>query len=164
MYKNTQYNCVNNISSNKSELMDVKERAKKFKEAWKTQDIVSFYLSTHEYRYAVLGWCSYLVRPNVAPFSELKHGDKFKICGETETDYYVCRVDDVAVFEDVSEAVNEHNYRMVYPDGTVMTLDRVRYLISMQVYNNRYRQHIKKYGNPPKVMVLKYSLYCDPKM
>jgi hypothetical protein len=135
---------------------------KKFREVWKTQDVVSFYLSALEYRHAVLGWCSYIIRPNVEPFSKLKHSDKFKIIGEN-SEYYICRVDDIKVYEDVSEAVNESNYRSVFPDGSLMSIDRVRFMVSIQVYNNRYKQHIKKYGLPPKVAVIKFSLYNDPK-
>lgn len=140
---------------------DVRKGVKKLREVWKTQSEVNFYLSAVEYRYAVLGWCSYLIRPHVEPFSRLKHGDKFVIKGEEGE--YICRVDDVSVFEDVTEAVTESNYRVVWPDATLLSLDRVRFLASTQVYNNRYRQHIKKYGLPPKVILLRYSLYKDPK-
>lgn len=140
---------------------DVRKRARKLREIWKDQEIVNFYLSAFEYRYAILGWCSYLIRPNVEPFSKLKHGDKFVIKGEEGE--YICRVDDVSVFDDVSETVTESNYRVVWPDAALLSLDRVRFLASVQVYNNRYRQHIKKYGLPPKVMLIRYSLYKDPK-
>lgn len=140
---------------------DVHKRAKKLREVWKDQAQVNFYLSALEYRHAVMGWCSYLIRPYVEPFNGLKYSDKFAIKGEEGA--YICRVDDVSVFEDVFEAVNESNYRTVWPDATLMTLDRVRYLASVQVYNNRYRQHIKKYGLPPKVMLIRYSLYKDPR-
>ena len=136
-------------------------RLKKMREVWRTQEIVSFYLSAMEYRYAVLGWCSFLIRPHVEPFSRLKFSDKFLIKGEEGE--YVCRVDDVRVFDDVTDAVTETNFRMVWPNASLLSLDRVRFLVSTQVYNNRYRQHIKKYGLPPKIMLIRYSLHKDPK-
>ena len=140
---------------------EMASNVKKFREAWKTQQIVSFNLSVNEYRHAVMGWCSYLIRPFVEPFSKLKHCDKFKISGEGG--YYICRVDEISVFEDIAETVTQDNFRRVFPDASLMTLDRVRYLVSTQVYNNRYRQHIRKHGVPPKIMLIRYSLYNDPK-
>lgn len=134
----------------------------KKRELSKTNDIISFNLSALEYRHAILGWCSFLLRPCIEPFDKLKYGVKFRICGE-ESDY-ICRVDDVTLCKDIFDAVTESNYRIIWPDGCLMTVDRVRYLAAVQVYNNRYNNYVRKYGKLPKVMLIRYSPYKDPKM
>lgn len=153
--------CQNTKQTKNLSFTEMTNNVKKFRDAWKNQSMVSFNLSVNEYRHALMGWCSYLIRPYIEPFSNLKHCDKFKISGDDG--YYVCRVDDINVYDDLIETVTRDNFRKIYPDASLMSLDHVRYMVSLQVYNNRYKQHIKKYGVPSKIMLIKYSLYNDPK-
>lgn len=136
-------------------------KKKRFRPAWKDHDLITFNLSINDYRHAVMGWCKFLIKAFVEPYSKLEYGSKFVIKGENGE--YICRVDDVSVFDSLAEAVNEDNYRRVWPDASLMSLDRVRYLASIQVYNSRYREHIRKHGAVPKVMVINYSLHTDPR-
>lgn len=127
----------------------------------KASNDVVFNLSALEYRHAVLGWCSYLIRPCVTPFSDLRYSDRFTI--RSEDGEYICRVDDVKTFDDVFDAITLDNYRTVWPDSILMSLDQVRYKASIQICNSRYRQHIKEHGLPPKIVLIRYSLHKDPK-
>lgn len=122
---------------------------------------VVFNLSTLEYRHAVLGWCSYLIRPFIEPFDTLSHSDRFTI--RSEDGEYICRVNDVKVFNDIFDTITPENYRVVWPDSLLLTVDQVRYKACQQVCNSTFRQHIKKHGLPPRVMLIRYSLYRDPK-
>jgi hypothetical protein len=123
---------------------------------------VIFNLSALEYRHAVLGWCSYLIKPFVDPFDTLRYNDRFTIRNE-DGEEYVCRVDDVKVFNDIFDTITPENYRVVWPDSLLLNIDQVRYKACLQVCNSRFRQHIKQHGLPPKVMLIRYSLYIDPK-
>lgn len=133
----------------------------KMRPLWKDQDIVTFNLCHKDYRFAVMGWCSFLLRPCVEPYCALKYGDRFRIKGEEGE--YICRVDDVTLHDDVMAAVTDDNYKNVWPDASLLPLSRVQYLASLQVYSSRYARYVKKHNKRPKVMLIKYSLYADPR-
>ena len=128
----------------------------------RASDHVIFNLSAQEYRHAVMGWCSYLIRPFVDPFDTLRYNDRFTIRNE-DGETYVCRVDDVKIFNDIFDTITPENYRVVWPDSILLKLDQVRYRACLQICNSRFRQHIKEHGLPPKIMLIRYSLYRDPK-
>ena len=141
---------------------ELSRRFKMMNETQKVSKSVVFNLSSLEYRHAVLGWCSYLIRPCVEPFDTLRNNDRFTI--RSENGEYICRVEDVQIFDDLFNAITPDNYRVVWPDSILLTVDQVRYNASLQVCNGRFRQHIKEHGLPPKVILIRYSLHRDPKM
>lgn len=123
---------------------------------------LNFYVSNTDFRFLVLGWCKYMIRPFVKPFSELKYNSQFLITNDYE-DQYLMRVRDVKVFDSVVEAVNETNYTKVIPDAQIMPLDLVRLKVVSMLQSPRARRYKQKHGVEPKIMVIEAIPFKDPK-
>lgn len=124
-------------------------------------DMLTIFLSEKEFRFGLMGWCKYLVRNCVSPFKELSWGALFRITADERS--YICRVDEVKVFDDVRQIVAEENYTEFFPDASIMTKFTLMNQLSLQLNNKRRADYIKKHNVPPKILLLKYSLYKDPR-
>ena len=129
---------------------------------WKRSDMVSFNLSTKEFSYAIMGWCKFLIRPYIEPYTKLKLMDRFKICGEEN--YYICRVEGLNLFDTLEEAITPENCRKVWFDSAILSLHHIQQLASLQVYNRRYKEYVKQTGTKPRILLIHYSLNKDPKL
>lgn len=122
----------------------------------------NFYVSNTDFRFLVLGWSKYLIRPFVKPFSELNYNSKFLITNDNENQYLM-RVRNIGVFDKIVEAVDEFNYTKVIPDAQIMSLDLVRIKVISMLNTPTTRKYKQKHGVDPKIMVIEVEPYMDPK-
>lgn len=122
----------------------------------------NLYVSNLDFRFLVLGWCKYLVRPCVKPFSQMKYNSKFVIINDNENKY-IMRVCDVKLLDNVGEAVNHTNYTNILPNSQTMSLDLVRMKVLAQLQSPKTKKYKVKHGNDPKVMVIEVEPFIDPK-
>jgi hypothetical protein len=122
----------------------------------------TFYVSTKDYRFLVLGWCKFLIRPYMKPFSELERSHKFFISSD-DGEQYVMRVRNVRKYDDICQAIDEANYTSMVPEAETMSLNRVR-MYAMTYFNGpRTRAYKREHGVEPAVMVIEVEPYQDPK-
>ena len=124
-------------------------------------NMITFNLSNQEFSHAILGWCKYLIRPYIKPYTMLKIFDDFLISGEENK--YICRVDNIQLFDNINETITHENCNKVWFDSAILSLERVRYLASLQIFNKRYKDYYKVHGIHPKIALIKYSLHKDPR-
>jgi len=123
---------------------------------------LNFYVSNTDFRFLVLGWCKYMIRPFVKPFRELKYNSQFLITNDNE-DQYLMRARDVKIFDTIVEAVNETNYTEVIPNAQLLPLDVVRLNVVGMLQSPRARQYRRKHGVEPKIMLIEVFPFKDPK-
>jgi hypothetical protein len=140
-----------------------KEILKSFLEKkWDKNNFLNFNLSRKDFLYAVMGWCKFLIRPFIEPYTELKIMDYIYINGEEGS--YIGRVEKIELFDNLNEAITPTNLISIFPDSTVVNIEKARYLSSIQLYNKKYKLYKKENGVSPKILVICYGLIKDPKL
>lgn len=142
-----------------------KEREKSEKrklKKWDEKNFLSFNLSRKDFSHAVMGWCKFLIRPYLEPYTDLKVMDYIYINGEEGS--YIGRVEKLELFDNVQEAITPVNFLQMCPDSTIVNVERAQYLTSVQIYNKKYKHYKEENGVSPKILVIRYSLIKDPKM
>lgn len=109
-----------------------------------------------------MGWCKFIIKPFLEPYTELKWMSKIEIVGEEgETFILACR--NVQCYDSIIDAVNPDNYSRVVPGGEIMTLECARYLASLMIAGPRSKAFFAKHNRMPKVLVIEVMPYDDPK-
>lgn len=126
------------------------------------EQIPNFYVSNRDYAFLVLGWCNFMIRPFIKPFSDLDYSHKFYITNDDE-EKYMMRVRSISVHKDVCEAIDESNYTKILPEAETQTLNVVRLRAAKALTGPRVRKYISKHGTEPQVMVIEVEPYIDPR-
>ena len=127
-----------------------------------SKNFLSFNLSEKDFSYAVMGWCKYLIRPYVEPYTGLKVMDYITIKGEEGS--YIARVEETTLYESLTNLLKPDNFIRYCPDSTIVNVNQAIRLLSLQVYNRKYKEYKKQHGVAPKIIVIRYGLIKDPKL
>lgn len=119
------------------------------------------YLSRDDYRFLILGWCKYLIRPRVPPFTKLAYGSRVQLISDDTS--YIVRVLGVQSYDCITEAVTERNYKSLVPSSEVMTLLGAQFSATRFIGGQHVKDYMKAHGKHPGVLVIKLDIDSDPK-
>jgi len=126
------------------------------------EDILNFYMSNKDYAFLVLGWCKFMIRPYITPFSNLKYSQKFYISNDDE-EKYLMRVQNISIYKNICEAIDKFNYTKILPESHTLTLNMARMLAVKTLIGPRFHKYKEKHGIEPPVMIIELEPYKDPR-
>lgn len=127
-----------------------------------TNKIVKFNLQDEEYIHFVMGWCRFIIRPYVKPYTNMEMFDKFKI--SNNKNYYYCKVSNISLFDKLEEVITEQNYTTICYNTMHLSFKQAKNLAALRVYNSKYKDYYKENGKLPKIMLMEFRLFEDPKL